>query len=113
MLSGDGPFTVFAPTDAAFEKLGQATLDSLLGDIPTLTNILLYHVANGYVGSGNLVGLNSVESLAEEGASIVVSTNGQRLNGNTRFISTDLIATNGVVHVIDTVLIPPNLNDPQ
>lgn len=108
-----GPYTVFAPNDEAFMKLGQATLDALKNDIPSLTNILLYHVTTGYVGSGELIGGDDIETLAEGGAVIRVRPSGKILNDNTRFLETDLIATNGAVHVIDSVLIPPALADPE
>lgn len=110
VLDGEDPYTVFAPTDAAFAALGQATIDALLGDVPMLTKVLLYHVTNGYLGSGELPGIGTIETLAE--ADIEVSENGKRLNGNVLFETTDIIATNGVVHVIDAVLIPPALDGP-
>ncbi len=111
-LQGEGPFTLFAPTDAAFAKLGNATIDALFADIPTLTNILLYHVTNGFIGSGMLEGMETIETLAEE-ARITIRRNGLVLNGNTRLTLRDILATNGVVHEIDTVLIPPVMDDPQ
>ena len=111
-LQADGPFTVFAPTDAAFLKLGQATLDGLKKDDIALANILLYHVTTGYVGSAHLVGGPVVTTLAEDGATIRVRENGQILNDVATFEKTDIIATNGVVHLIDTVLIPPMPLDP-
>lgn len=113
VLEGAGPFTLFAPTDAAFNKLGTPTIDALFADLPTLTNILMYHVTNGYIGSGMLGELQSIETLAEGGARISVRENGKVLNGNTKLTMTDILATNGVVHVIDTVLIPPAMGDPQ
>lgn len=113
VFEGDGPYTVFAPTDAAFNKLGEATITALLDDIRTLANILLYHVTTGYVGSRELVGGDPIETLAEGGAEINVRPNGKVLNENSRFEVTDVIGTNGVVHVIDTVLIPPAMSDPE
>jgi transforming growth factor-beta-induced protein len=113
VLAGDGPFTVFAPTDAAFMALGENTIAALKKDIPLLTNVLLYHVTTGYVGSGELPGVGSIETLEKGGATITVKPDGTALNGNTKFELTDIIATNGVVHVIDKVLIPPSLNDPE
>ena len=111
-LQADGPFTVFAPTDSAFEKLGQATLDGLKNDEVALANILLYHVTTGYVGSAQLVGGPVVTTLAENGATIRVRENGLILNDVAALEKTDIIATNGVVHLIDTVLIPPMPMDP-
>lgn len=111
ILSGVGPFTVFAPTNAAFLKLGQATIDALKEDLDALTNVLLYHVTSGYLGSGQLVGGPEIVTLAD-GATIRVRSNGLVLNDVARFELTDIIATNGVVHVIDTVLIPPAMSDP-
>jgi transforming growth factor-beta-induced protein len=113
VLAGDGPFTIFGPSDAAFLALGENTIAALKEDIPTLTNVLLYHVTTGYLGSGELPGIGSIETLAEGGAKIMVRPNGKTLNGNTEFEMTDIIATNGVVHVVDKVLIPPSLNDPE
>lgn len=107
-LQSDGPFTVFAPTDAAFAKLPAGTVDSLLADIPTLTDILLYHVVPGRVVSGEVVGVDSATSA--QGASIDVSLNGGSvfLNGDSRVVETDILATNGVIHVIDAVILPPS-----
>ncbi len=100
-LSGEGPFTVFAPTDAAFEAL--ATLPN--GD--ALRDVLLYHVVSGAVGSAQVVGLDAAPTVLE-GASISVdaSSGGVVLNGSVRVVSTDIVASNGIVHVIDAVLIP-------
>lgn len=106
-LSEDGPFTLFAPTDEAFNKLGEATLTAVMSDQALLTDVLLYHVTSGYVGSAELVGGGSIETLSESGAEITVRPDGKMLNGVAKFEVTDIITTNGVVHVIDTVLIPP------
>ena len=111
VLEGTGPFTLFAPTDAAFMKLGQSTITSLLQDVPALTNVLLYHVTPGFVGTGQLVSGTPIPTLASNGTEITVSRNGQLLlNGNVAFGSKkNIIATNGVVQTIRTVLIPPKM----
>jgi uncharacterized surface protein with fasciclin (FAS1) repeats len=107
-LQSEGPFTVFAPTDEAFGKLPDGTVEALLQDIPTLTDILLYHVVPGRVVSGDVVNVDSAASA--QGASIGVSVNGGSvlLNGDSRVVETDILATNGVVHVIDSVILPPS-----
>lgn len=105
-LQGDGPFTVFAPTNAAFEKLlGELniTADQLLAH-PQLSEVLLYHVVSGNIKSTNLS--NGLKATTLSGEDIVVDlTSGVKINKST-VTSADLAATNGVVHVIDTVLVP-------
>lgn len=107
-LQGEGPYTVFAPTDEAFDKLPAGTVESLLGDIPTLTDILLYHVVPGRVVSGDVIGIENAPTA--QGSSIDVSVSGGSvfLNGDSRVVETDILATNGVIHVIDTVILPPS-----
>ena len=103
-LQEGGPFTVFAPTDEAFAKLPEGTVEALLDDPETLRSILLYHVVAGEVGSGQVVQLSSVETL--QGGRLNVDTmNGVRIN-DANVIAVDIQASNGVIHVIDTVLIP-------
>lgn len=103
-LAGPGPFTVFAPTNAAFDALPAGTLAALLADPAALTDVLLYHVAGGQVFAGNLDG-SPIPTL--EGGTINVDlTDGVRLN-DANVIAIDLLTTNGVIHVIDAVLIPP------
>lgn len=105
-LQGDGPFTVFAPTDEAFAALPAGTVASLLADIPTLTDILLYHVVPGLVVSGDVVGLSSATTV--QGSDISIAVDGMvMLNDNANVIVTDVLATNGVIHVIDSVILPP------
>ena len=105
-LAGEGPFTVFAPTDDAFAKLPAGTVESLLADIPTLTNILLYHVASGDLMASDVVGLKAVETL--EGQSAPITVDGSTVTiGDAQIVITDIAAANGVIHVIDTVLLPP------
>lgn len=105
-----GPFTVFAPLDSAFEALGEDVLNALNAetDLATLTNILLYHVVVGEViGKGDLKSLDSITM--GNGDDVTVSNRGNALNGSRRFVANDILANNGVVHIIDEVLLPPNL----
>jgi transforming growth factor-beta-induced protein len=111
-LNGPGPLTVFAPTDAAFAKLPRATLNALLADPKALSNILLYHVVAGDVRAADVVNLSSATSLQGESIAISVSDGGVVLNGNSRVTATDITASNGVIHVIDTVILPPSLSAP-
>jgi len=106
-LSGDGPFTVFAPTDDAFGLLPEGTVEALLEDIPTLTNILLYHVVSGAVLAEDVVMLDSAETLLGESVAIRVEGGMVYIN-DAQVIITDIVASNGVIHVIDTVLLPPD-----
>ena len=109
-LSGDGPFTVFAPTDAAFERLPAGVLDSL--DADTLSQILTYHVAAGEVGSDVVVTLDSATTVEGSNLNIQASSAGVFLNGVTQVIQTDVAADNGVIHAIDSVLLPPSIAFP-
>ena len=106
-----GPFTVFAPTDAAFaaalEALG-LTADQLLADTETLTTVLQYHVVPGIVGAAEVLESSSLTTL--QGEDITVA--GTVLNGTVNITATDNWACNGVVHVIDAVLLPPSLTEP-
>jgi len=105
-----GPFTVFAPTDAAFaaalEALG-LTAEQLLADTATLTAVLTYHVVPGTVLAADVVTLDSADTLQGGAISIAVVDGAVKLNGDTTVTATDLTACNGVVHVIDKVLLPP------
>ncbi|MEH2179635.1 fasciclin domain-containing protein [Nostoc sp.] len=104
-LKGDGPFTVFAPTDEAFSKLKEGTVDSLLADVPLLIRILTYHVVSGKVLSTDVVNLDSASTV--EGSSIKIdASNGAVKINDATVITPDVEADNGVIHVIDTVLIP-------
>jgi transforming growth factor-beta-induced protein len=105
-LSGEGPFTVFAPTDEAFAALPEGTVEALLADIPALTDILLYHVVSGAVLAEDVVMLDEAETLLGESVSIRVEGGMVYLN-DAQVIITDIIASNGVIHVIDSVLLPP------
>jgi uncharacterized surface protein with fasciclin (FAS1) repeats len=106
-LKGKGPFTVFAPTDAAFAKLPKGTLDALLADKKKLTQVLTYHVVAGKVMAADVVKVTEAKSV--EGSPIAVKVSGGKvmLNGSSTVTSTDIQATNGVIHVIDTVILPP------
>jgi transforming growth factor-beta-induced protein len=105
-LKSEGPFTVFAPTDDAFGKLPEGTVDALLQDIPKLKNILLYHVVSGKVMSSDVVGLTSADTVL--GQPVNVNTQDDKVMINdSQVIIPDIEATNGVIHVIDSVLLPP------
>ncbi len=103
-LKGKGPFTVFAPTDAAFAKLPEGTVEALLKDIPKLTAILTYHVVPGQVTAKEVVKLSSVKTV--QGQSLALSTaSGVKVDGAS-VVEADVMASNGVIHVIDTVVLP-------
>lgn len=106
-LKGDGPFTVFAPTDAAFAALPEGTLDSLLADKEQLSNVLLYHVVSGKVMAEDVVTMDGavVETLLGEEIEISIEEGMVYIN-DAQVVTTDIEASNGVIHVIDTVLVP-------
>jgi uncharacterized surface protein with fasciclin (FAS1) repeats len=106
-LKSEGPFTVFAPTDDAFAALPEGTVAALLEDIPALTDILLYHVASGAVMTETVVTLESATTVQGSDVSITVNDEGVFLNDTVQVIITDIVASNGVIHVIDSVLLPP------
>jgi len=106
-LRGPGPFTVFAPTDAAFAALPAGTLESLLADPEALADILLYHVVSGEVLAADVVGLNSATAANGDDISIAVVDGTVVLNGSANVTATDIMASNGVIHVIDAVILPP------
>lgn len=106
-LKGEGPFTVFAPTDAAFAKLPEGTLEGLLKDKEALKNILLYHVVSGKVSSEQVVKIDAAETLAGSKVNIKVKDGGVMIN-NSNVTTADVYASNGVIHIIDTVLLPPS-----
>ncbi len=105
-LKGQGPFTVFAPTDDAFKKLPAGTVEGLLKDIPTLKNILLFHVVSGKVMAADVVKLKSANTVLGKPVAINV-TNGKVAVNDANVVITDIEASNGVIHVIDSVLLPP------
>ncbi|MBE2224730.1 MAG: fasciclin domain-containing protein, partial [Anaerolineae bacterium] len=109
-LAGEGPFTVFAPTDDAFTALPAGTVEGLLEDPQgALTNVLLYHVVAGKVMASDVVGLDSATTMSGEDIAISASDAGVFLNENVQVIITDIEADNGVIHVIDAVLLPPSM----
>ena len=104
ILKSPGPYTVFAPTDEAFAKLPEGTLDSLLQNIPKLKKIVTYHVAFGDVRAEDLMEIEEAETV--EGSIIAIdSSDGIKLN-EAKVVKPDILADNGVIHVIDTVLMP-------
>jgi uncharacterized surface protein with fasciclin (FAS1) repeats len=105
-LQGPGPFTVFAPTDAAFAKVPKATLDALAADPAKLKAVLLYHVVAGSVPAADVVKLTSAKTV--NGASVAIKVDGGSVFVNgAKVVSPDVKASNGIIHVIDTVLLPP------
>lgn len=105
-LKSAGPFTVFAPTDEAFAKLPSETLAAVLADKAKLTAILTYHVVAGKVLAKDVVGLHGKAATTVQGGTLAIDTaNGVKV-GSANVIKTDIEYTNGVIHVIDTVLIP-------
>jgi uncharacterized surface protein with fasciclin (FAS1) repeats len=101
--------TVFAPTDAAFAKVPKATLAKLGKDKKALQAVLLYHVVKGKVPAAKVVTLNGKSATTLNGAPVKIAVRGGSvyLNGNTKVITTDVKASNGIIHVIDKVLLPP------
>jgi uncharacterized surface protein with fasciclin (FAS1) repeats len=103
-LKGEGPFTVFAPTDEAFAKIPPADLQALLADKAKLTKVLTYHVVPGKVTAAEVAKLREAKTV--EGQSIRIdTTNGVKVDGAT-VVKTDIMASNGVIHVIDSVILP-------
>lgn len=105
VLKGDGPFTVFAPNDAAFEKVPGETLQGLLSDKDALTNVLTYHVVPGKVMAADVVGLSEATTVQGQKATIEVA-DGKVFVDGAQVIATDIAASNGVIHVIDSVILP-------
>jgi uncharacterized surface protein with fasciclin (FAS1) repeats len=109
ILKGAGPFTVFAPSDEAFAKLPAGTVDALLKDIPKLRAILTYHVVSGKVMAADVMKMDGKTAKTVNGAEIKVSTTGSvMLNAASTVVKTDIECTNGVIHVVDTVVMPPS-----
>ena len=110
-LKGEGPFTVFAPTDDAFAALPEGTLDTLLADPQgALTDILLYHVVPGKVMAADVVGLDGqeVETVGGGMLTVTIGDDGSVMINDATVVTADVEASNGVIHVIDSVLIPPS-----
>ncbi|MBL8187075.1 MAG: fasciclin domain-containing protein [Acidobacteria bacterium] len=104
-LKGKGPFTVFAPTDEAFAKLPAGTVEALLKDKEKLTKILLYHVVSGNVMAKDVVKLNSAKTV--QGSAVKINAkDGKVMVDNANVIKADITASNGVIHVIDSVILP-------
>lgn len=108
-LRGPGPFTVFAPTDAAFANLPAGTVDNLLlpENQAQLQNILLYHVVSGELRASDVVQRTSITTVQGQDISINLDDGNVELNDDVNVTATDIIASNGVIHVIDNVLLPP------
>lgn len=107
-LSGEGPFTVFAPTDEAFAKLPDGTVEDLLKpeNKAKLVAILTYHVVPGKVMAKQVVGLTEAKTVQGTTVGIAVKDGSVILNGKSKVVKTDLNSSNGVIHVIDTVILP-------
>ena len=104
-LKGDGPFTVFAPTDDAFAALPDGTVEGLLEDTDALTAILTYHVVPGKVMSSDLS--NEMEAETVEGSAVTIMTDDGVTVEGANVVQADIEASNGVIHVIDSVIMPP------
>tara|TARA_A100000164_G_scaffold12316_1_gene10312 strand:- start:684 stop:1151 length:468 start_codon:yes stop_codon:yes gene_type:complete len=103
-LSGEGPFTVFAPTNEAFANLPEGALEGLLADTEKLTAVLTAHVASGKVKASEVVNMTEVETL--NGTLEIAVNDGSVTVGNAAVVATDIMGSNGVIHLIDTVIIP-------
>tara|TARA_B100000902_G_scaffold208214_1_gene198252 strand:- start:18137 stop:18991 length:855 start_codon:yes stop_codon:yes gene_type:complete len=110
VLSGPGPFTLFAPTDAAFNNLPAGTVTALLANIPQLTDILKHHVISDSIMSGMLSNNQVVTTLLGTDVTVTINSTGVYID-NALVTLVDLVGDNGVVHVIDAVLLPPVLSD--
>jgi uncharacterized surface protein with fasciclin (FAS1) repeats len=112
-LKGRGPFTVFAPTDEAFAKLPAGTVEMLLRpeNREKLRAVLLYHVVEGKVVAADVMRLNGKDARTLQGGKVKVRTKGGVMVGGAKVLKTDVMATNGVIHVIDTVLMPKTDGD--
>ncbi|MDQ6829432.1 MAG: fasciclin domain-containing protein [Gemmatimonadota bacterium] len=106
-LQGAGPFTVFAPTDAAFAKLPAGTVDALLKDKDKLASILTYHVVSGKVMAADVVKANGAKPATVNGQALDIVVRGGKVYVNgAQVVTADIVASNGVIHVIDAVLMP-------
>jgi len=105
-LKGKGPFTVFAPTDEAFAKVPTATLEGLLKDKKALAGVLTYHVVAGKVMAADVVKLNTAMTVQGKSVNIVTKDGKVTING-ANVVRTDIVCGNGVIHVIDAVILPP------
>lgn len=106
-LQGAGPFTVFAPTDAAFAKLPAGTVEALLGDTKKLASILTYHVVSGKVLAGDIVKAHGATPTTVNSLPLdIVVRDGKVFVNGAQVVTADIVASNGVIHVIDAVLLP-------
>ena len=105
-LKGKGPFTVFAPTDDAFRKLPAGTLEKLLADKAQLTKVLTYHVVSGKVMAADVVKLSEAKTVEGSVVKIAVKDGKVKVN-DANVVKTDVGASNGVIHVLDAVILPP------
>ena len=106
-LSGPGPFTVFAPSDAAFAKLPAGTVEGLLKDKAALTSILTYHVVPGKVMAADVLKMKSGQPATVNGQKVnIVVRDGKVFVDGAQVVTTDIVTTNGVIHVIDSVIMP-------
>jgi uncharacterized surface protein with fasciclin (FAS1) repeats len=103
-LKGKGPFTVFAPTDEAFAKIPKADLDALIADKAKLTKVLTYHVVAGKVMASDVMKLNDAKTV--EGQMVNIDTSNGVMINKSKVVKADIHTSNGVIHVIDTVLMP-------
>ena len=106
-LRGEGPFTVFAPTDEAFAKLPKKQVDALLKDKEALRRVLLYHVVQGKVMASDVTKMRSAKTLQGQNINIRVRNNTVQIN-DAKVVKADIVCSNGVIHVIDKVILPPN-----
>jgi uncharacterized surface protein with fasciclin (FAS1) repeats len=106
VLKGKGPFTVFAPTDKAFAKVPKADLEALLKDKKQLQAVLTYHVVPGKVMAADVVKLKSAKTVQGESVKIVVDKGKVKIDG-ANVVKADIPCSNGVIHIIDAVLLPP------
>ncbi len=104
-LKGAGPFTVFAPTDEAFAKLPKGTVEALLADTAKLTSILTYHVVSGKVMAADVVKLTGAKTVNGQMAKVTAGKDGVMIDG-AKVLKTDIVTSNGVIHVIDSVILP-------
>jgi uncharacterized surface protein with fasciclin (FAS1) repeats len=104
-LKGDGPFTVFAPTDEAFAAIPEADLNALLADKEKLTAVLTYHVVPGKVMAADVMGLDSATTVQGSDVDIEIVEGGVQVDG-ANVVQTNIEASNGVIHVIDAVIMP-------
>jgi uncharacterized surface protein with fasciclin (FAS1) repeats len=109
VLQGPGPFTVFAPTDEAFAAVPKETLDALLKDKKRLAGVLTYHVVPGKVMAADVVKLPSAKTVQGEQVMVNASSGTVKVN-NANVVKTDIVCSNGVIHVIDAVLLPPKMS---